>query len=356
MNSTCFAIMPFNNRFDVVSQVIKESAKKCGLRYIRGDRRTQPGVILQHIISDIENAAVIVADVSDHNSNVFYELGIAHHLRGTGRVVIITQAVPEDVFDISAFRQLTYKPTPDGYDQLRKELPSALKDALASNDRVTWSVIRGRMERTGSIIKDLKGLVERAKGKRPLDTTIRLIAGLGSLAISEHEPIDPVDGSTYNAKLIEERNALRGALLAGAELKAILNPPRPLHSSEHLQPRHCARYERLIGLLEGKSDMRDHAEVDQDIRAIKRCRFALSPVPMPNLFIIGGQVAYEGVKRGGRSGFEMTHCETKPEGVEKLIEQFDMLFADSLSIVPIGSNSNDYFLEQLKRCYAEAAK
>jgi len=42
---------------------------------------------------------------------------------------------------------------------------------------------------------------------------------------------------------------------------------------------------------------------------------------MPNVFIIGETVAYEGMKRGGTGGFEMTHCETSAEGLRELIQQ-----------------------------------
>jgi hypothetical protein len=90
------------------------------------------------------------------------------------------------------------------------------------------------------------------------------------------------------------------------------------------------RYRRLIGLLQGESDIRrNRPKAARDVDAIKHCRFALSPVPTPNLFIIGDVIAYEGMKRGGTGGFEMTHCETDPVGLQKMIEQFDLFFEES---------------------------
>src|SRR5439155_702912 len=73
------------------------------------------------------------------------------------------------------------------------------------------------------------------------------------------------------------------------------------------------QYKRLIGLLEGNSDIRrDSRMAAKDVKAMKQCQFALSPVPMPNVFIVGDTIAYEGMKRGGTGGFEMTHCEKNP--------------------------------------------
>jgi hypothetical protein len=60
------------------------------------------------------------------------------------------------------------------------------------------------------------------------------------------------------------------------------------------------RFERLMGLLEGRSDNVDDSNAAaEDLDAMKQCEFTLTPVPMPNLMIIGDQVAYEGMKRSG---------------------------------------------------------
>ena len=50
---------------------------------------------------------------------------------------------------------------------------------------------------------------------------------------------------------------------------------------------------------------------------------------MPNVFIIGNEVAYEGMKRGSTGGFEMTHCETNADGLNDLIVQYDRFFEES---------------------------
>ena len=199
----------------------------------------------------------------------------------------------------------------------------------AGSSEEFWDVIRGRLPRTRMLVREFKRIVADAGSKGLRGTTIRIAASLSSLAISDHEPPDPKLGGEYIEALLAERNALRTALLHGAKLKAILNPPRRF-AQAMLPQRMQARYRRLIGLLKGRSDIRRNPRAArEDVQAMSRCEFALSPVPTPNLFIIGNKVAFEGMKRAGTAGFEMTHCETSSEGVRELVEQFDNNFEQS---------------------------
>jgi hypothetical protein len=329
---TCFSIMPFKTRFNGASHIIKTAAKRCGLSYERGDFTKKSGNILAHIVNEISHAAVVVADITDLNPNVLYELGIAHQLLGPERVVILSQRVygSTELFDVTQFRMLVYGRDKQGLAKLRAELPGRVAEAAKSNaDHEHWRVVRGRLARTKMIVQDLKRLVEQAgKGKHSLNgVTIRTVASLSSLAISDHEPHDSSDRE-YMECLLEERNFLRAALLLGARLKAVLNPPRRFANSlktGHLEK----RYQRLIGLLRNKSDCETAEAAKQDKAAIKRCEFTFSPVPMPNLFIIGNSIVYEGMKRAGAGGFEMTHWETSPDELRQMCEQFDDFFANS---------------------------
>jgi hypothetical protein len=117
-----------------------------------------------------------------------------------------------------------------------------------------------------------------------------------------------------------------------------------------------ARYERLIRLLEGNSDIAgDPQAVADDVAAMKQCAFVLSPVPMTNLFIIGESVAYEGMKRGGAGGYEMTHCESNVQALREHILQFDSLFDHSLRDMVRTHPPDGRLLEQLRIFYREAS-
>ena len=355
MKKSCFSIMPFDERFEDIDQIIAESAQECGFEYIRGDRRLQPGSILPQIMHDIRQASVVVADITGHNPNVFYELGIAHQLKGPERVVILTQSTDDSPYDVHEFRQFCYQHNKAGRAALRKMLPSFLKAAAKTRaDQEVWSVVRGRLPRTRLIVRDLQRLVDSAGQNGLKGVTIRIVAGLGSLAISNNESAGQTVKADYYESLIAERNTLRKALLLGASMKAVINPPRRF-AQALLPERLQVRFARLIGLLEGRSDITDDPQVaEEDLAAIKQCEFVLSPVPMPNLFLIGEMVAYEGMKRGGTGGFDMTHCETSADGLRDLTQQFDRFYDGSRRDMIHTHPPDGRLLEQLKNFYREA--
>ncbi len=351
----CFSIMPFEKGFDDIEKIIRSVARDCGLDYVRGDRINQPGSIMPQILHDIRHASVVVADITGNNPNVFYELGIAHHIKGPERVVIIKQKKDtKEVYDVHEFRQLLYTHNEAGRTELRNKLPEYFRKAISTTaDQEVWNVVRGRLQRTKLIVRDLKRLVDNAGPEGLKNVTIRVAAGLSSLAISDNEPVDPMD-TEYQDQLLLERNTLRRALFLGARLKAILNPPRRF-AKTMLPTRLRKRYQRLIGLLEGCSDITNNPQgADEDLAVMKQCEFVLTPTPLPNFFIIDKTIAYEGMKRRGTAGFDMTHCEISADGIKDMITHFDQLFNDSLHEMVRTHPPDGRFAEQLNAFYREA--
>jgi hypothetical protein len=350
----CFSIMPFKNGFDSVSAAIAKAAERAGMGYLRGDHHKEPGVIMSQVIESMRTAEVVVADITFHNPNVMYELGIAHQLFGPERVVILTQSSEfSEVFDIHQFRQFQY--SPDNLTALIHELPVLLKAAReTTRDLESWKVIRGRLERTRHIAATLRRILGDDPAVRHDGLVIRSCAGLSSLAISDGEPPDPELGEPYKAALREERNYLRSLLAQGASLRAVLNPPRTFTRDQ--QPERLrARYHRLINLLELRAGAWPIASEDQNDRiAIRNCTFALSPVPMPNLLIVGNTIAYEGMKRGTTRGFEKTHCETDPNAVAELIADFERVYQASSLENERTHPPDGRLLERLRECLREA--
>jgi hypothetical protein len=346
---TCFVIMPFGPEFDRVEDAIRTAATSCGMECLRGDGLRKPGGVIAQVIQAIRRAAAVVADVTGNNPNVLYELGIAHQMLGPERVVILAQDSKAAPYDIQEFRHLNYAESLEGREKLAKELPHFLK-AVANyqaEDEV-WSVIRGELTRTRLIIRDLNALIDGAKNNRLDGVTIRITAGLGSLAISDYEPPDESVAPEYREALVAERNALRKALVMGARLKAVLNPPTEFKQSFG-PDRLTVRFKRLIGLVEGKSDIPSNSEgAGLDLKAIRNCEIVLNSVPMSNLWIIDDRVAYEGSKRKLGRGFERTRCETNAAAIDDLIKQFEETFEkckqDMLQAFP----PDGRLLEQLK--------
>ncbi|MFZ1102237.1 MAG: pentapeptide repeat-containing protein, partial [Hyphomicrobiaceae bacterium] len=95
-----------------------------GYQPIRGDE-VSGRIILQDIWQKINESAVIVADLTASNPNVFYELGIAHTI---GRdVVPIAQVGQRVPFDQTPFRTIFYRADNEGMRPLRDSLQSFLQ-------------------------------------------------------------------------------------------------------------------------------------------------------------------------------------------------------------------------------------
>ena len=71
--------MPFTKDWSdrVYRNYIRKNIEKLGLQCLRADNLTGQ-IIIEDIWTKINQAAFIIADVTDRNPNVMYELGIAH--------------------------------------------------------------------------------------------------------------------------------------------------------------------------------------------------------------------------------------------------------------------------------------
>jgi hypothetical protein len=80
---TCFVMMPFANPLGgYYASLYAPAIKKAGLTPVRADADIfGTGKIMDQIWAGINNARVLVAELSGKNRNVLYELGIAHALK-----------------------------------------------------------------------------------------------------------------------------------------------------------------------------------------------------------------------------------------------------------------------------------
>ncbi len=104
----CFVLMPYGKNWSQrVYNSIAKSARAA--RYTCGIARdiASTGGIMQQIWEEVRKANAVVADLTDNNSNVLYETGIAHALGK--EVVLITQDVNTLPFDLRALRCIQYQ-------------------------------------------------------------------------------------------------------------------------------------------------------------------------------------------------------------------------------------------------------
>ncbi len=110
----CFVIGPMKdiNRLNILAnQVILPLLKPYGYRVITPDAG-ETGAIMNQVLLNLEQADILIADITGNNPNVMYELGIYHSL-GKPYIAVSemldTENAPREMtpFDIAAFRYVT---------------------------------------------------------------------------------------------------------------------------------------------------------------------------------------------------------------------------------------------------------
>ena len=125
----CFVVMQFKEEFNVLyKDVIQEICREYGYQVIRGDEFYTSGQIMDDITNSIRSAALIIAEVTPDNPNVFYEVGYAHAI-GKPTILLSDRKRERLPFDISGFRTLFYDNTIGGKALVEERLRSHL-DAL----------------------------------------------------------------------------------------------------------------------------------------------------------------------------------------------------------------------------------
>lgn len=85
----CFVIAPIGDEGDeirsrsdqVLTHLIKPAVGEFGYEAIRADQISEPGNITSQVIQHVIDDALLVADLTGRNPNVFYELAIRHAIR-----------------------------------------------------------------------------------------------------------------------------------------------------------------------------------------------------------------------------------------------------------------------------------
>lgn len=128
---TAFIAMPFSEPFDTVYQeVIKPVVSELEIEVMRVDELAGPGVIFEDIKQQIENASIVIAEISAPNQNVYYELGYAHALKKP--TILLARRGQELPFDIRSYRVIFYDDSIRGKTVVESELRRHLASVIGS--------------------------------------------------------------------------------------------------------------------------------------------------------------------------------------------------------------------------------
>jgi len=110
--------MPFEDELTAVyERGIKPVLELIGYDVHRADDLGTHQSIIRDIVVNIETAPLVVADLTNRNPNVMYEVGIAH--ARSRPAILLTQAIDDIPFDLRSYRAIRYDPSALDFAELR---------------------------------------------------------------------------------------------------------------------------------------------------------------------------------------------------------------------------------------------
>ena len=105
----CFVIMPFSETesctedewSEIYSNVIRPAVEEAGFNYKCFRANLLLGSIIEHILDNLNRSELVIADITDRNPNVLYELGVRHALGGA--TIVISQNENDVPFDLKPY-------------------------------------------------------------------------------------------------------------------------------------------------------------------------------------------------------------------------------------------------------------
>jgi len=124
-----FIATQFTEPFDRIwDTVIRKAAEDEGFSPIRIDEVAGPNPILADIKRHVSEAAVVIAEITPLNANVFYEVGYADALKKP--LILLAQKGTKLPFDVQGYRTVFYDDVIGGEVKLSKDLRKQLKVIL----------------------------------------------------------------------------------------------------------------------------------------------------------------------------------------------------------------------------------
>lgn len=117
----------------VFKYIIGPTCEKCGFEAVRVDQINQADSITQTIIDMLGTAELVVADMTGHNPNAFYEMGFR---ACTGKPMINLKQKGESIpFDIASIRAFDYDLSDlDSVEEIKKRLEQTILSLNIAED------------------------------------------------------------------------------------------------------------------------------------------------------------------------------------------------------------------------------
>ncbi len=129
----CYGIIPFDKEFHLLKDAIMAACAGVGARLtFPTERGVRPMLSANQTYLEIARCDLIIADVSQPNPNIFYEIGLAHAL-GKPAILLMQEEMGDKVrFDVRSYPYLAYSMTPDGLANFRQKFRGYLEEFIRS--------------------------------------------------------------------------------------------------------------------------------------------------------------------------------------------------------------------------------
>ncbi len=181
----CFVISPIGDddsetrkRSDqVLKHIITGAVEQLGYEVVRADKISEPGIITHQILQHIVDSPLVIADLTERNPNVFYELALRHAIRKPLiQLIKKGELIP---FDVAATRIIQFDlHNLDSVDAAKLEIIAQVKSLEAGKNESDNPI---------SVSLDLKMLKESGNPEeRSLGDIVEAISDL-RIAVSSSE-------------------------------------------------------------------------------------------------------------------------------------------------------------------------
>ena len=204
----CFVIAPIGEpdsdtrkRSDqVLRHIIRPAVEQCGYYAVRADEIDKPGVITSQVIQHVVNAPLVVADLTETNPNVFYELAIRHAIRKP--LIQIIKKGERIPFDVAGLRTVIFDHRDlDSVEAAKNEIIEQIRSLEESNEEIETPI---------SISLDLQIL--RRSDKPEERSLADIIAAISDISINLAKLEERVTSQNTEAILDEIRKNIKELL------------------------------------------------------------------------------------------------------------------------------------------------
>jgi predicted transcriptional regulator len=206
----CLVIMPFDDGYDDVFEVgIKATLEARGIVCERMDKIAGSMNIVSEMVRRLYEADLIVADLSECNANVHYELGVSHAAGGARHWTLIAEHGTKVAFDLAQYKVLFYRRTYKGIHNLVSELSLEI-DALGNSDGPVNPVhdylqgVRAHVGRKPSRPK----LTDRQPERQLRDAAVQMLVLRSLAALPADAPAPALTGLCRSLNLSSRKTAV----------------------------------------------------------------------------------------------------------------------------------------------------